>query len=177
MRHRVRLGACTVCALLMAACGGGTRATDEAKGNVPPNGAANNPLLNSDTRPQPMTVTGCLTSSGDRFVLTALDNNSATATTETYELRGAQNAELAKYVNREVRVAGEADAPRVADVRELPSASVGTSGTASGNAPQGAEPTVKTQEATRFAVRHLTVSSVTPTGDNCTAPAASKSNR
>jgi hypothetical protein len=109
-----------------------------------------------------MTVTGCLTASADRFVLTALDQKAATPTTETYQLKGAQDAELQKYVNREVRVVGEADAAKVADVRDLPSTTVGTGGTSA---------EVKTQEATRFEVRTLTVSSVTPTGDPCPAAA------
>jgi hypothetical protein len=78
----------------------------------------------------------------------------------------------------EVRVAGEADPPKVADVRDAPTPAVGTSGGDVGSpATPGTEPRVKTQETMRFAVRNLKVLSVTPTGDPCPAAPATSSGR
>ena len=108
----------------------------------------------------PIVETGCLTGSGDRFVLTALESG-GNAETELYQLIG-NNADLSQHVGKKVHVTGDADAPQVADVREQSSAPVATSGKAS-----GAEPQVKTEAQTRLETRRLRVSTVTPTGDDC----------
>jgi hypothetical protein len=172
MTLSARLGAAVACAALLAACGTGARSAEDKAAN---SASAGNPLLNSDARPQPITATGCLTASGDRFVVTALDETPAVPTTTTYQLSGGDSEQLRAQVNREVRVAGEADPPKVADVRDAPTPAVGTSGGDAGHAAApGTEPRVKTQETMRFAVRNLKVLSVTPTGDPCpTAPATS----
>ena len=163
MRHSGRLGATVACAALLTACSAGTRSSDDKAAT---NGS--NPLLNSDTRPEPITATGCLTASGGRFVVTALDSTTAVPTTTTYNLSGGNEGELRQQVDREVRVAGEASPARVADVRNAPTPAVGTTGSDAGHdvAP-GTEPRVKTEESMRFAVRDVKVLSVTPTGNPC----------
>ena len=186
MKRTTSLGAWMLCAALTVACGSNRSTQTNAS-----SGTAAAPLANAaKTRPQPVDVRGCLTASGDRFVLTTLRDtdaakeptSSATAvpTTETYQLVSASEADLQKYVGQEVRVAGEADAARVADVRELTPAvpadrnaqhGVGTSGRDGTN---GGTPTVKTEEDTHFEVRKLRVSSVTPTGGACPATTPSR---
>ena len=166
MRQTVGLGASLACAAALVACGGGAR--EQARNDT--NGAGN-PLLNSDTRPQPVTATGCLTAANGRYVLTSLDNSAAVPTTVTYQLSGGTEQDLQKNVNREVRVAGEADPPKVADVRQAPTPAVGTSGDTRASNPEP-EPRVKTQESVRFEVRQLKVLSVTATGDACPAAPA-----
>lgn len=162
MRHARTFGAPLTCALLIAACGGGSSQTRDQSGR------ANNPLLNSDVRPKPILTTGCLTAANGRYVVTALDKDATLPTTVTYQLTGGNESQLQKQVNREVRVTGEVDPPKVAEVRSIDAPAVGTSGTGTPtdrvNRPQ---PTVKTQEAVRFEVRTLKVSSVTPTGEDC----------
>jgi hypothetical protein len=163
MRQGKKFGAALTCALLIAACGDSTRTRDQASEQ---SGQANNPLLNSDVRPKPISTTGCLTAANGRYVITALDEAANVPTTVTYQLAGGNESELQKQVNREVRVTGEVDPPKVADVRNIEPPAVGTSGTPSDRVDRP-EPEVKTQEAVRFEVRSLKVSSVTPTGDDC----------
>jgi hypothetical protein len=169
MRHSVSVPAAMACALMLAACGGGNRTVDESGQSA--GAAADNPLLNSDVRPEPISTTGCLTGSNGRYVVTALDDTAAVPTTITYQLSGGDQAELQKHVNREVRIAGEADPAQVANVREIGTPAVGTTGDRADAAPKadGVNPEVKTQQATRFSVRTVKVSSVTPTGDPCPA--------
>jgi hypothetical protein len=111
-----------------------------------------------------VTETGCLTSSGDRFVLAALETGGPAAETELYQLIGSEN-ELRQHVGREVRVSGMAEPAQVATVRESSAAApTGTAG-----APQGAKPEVTTQAETRLETRRMRVTTVTPTGDECPA--------
>lgn len=165
MRQSARWGASLACALLLTACGGSSR--EEARNDS--NASAENPLLNSQNRPEPITATGCLTSANGRYVVTSLDSTAAVPTTVTYQLSGAADSDLEKNVNREVRLSGEADPPQVADVRQAPTPAVGTSGETGkpGGQPQDPGPRVRTQESMRFAVRDVKVLSVTPTGDAC----------
>jgi hypothetical protein len=107
--------------------------------------------------------TGCLTSSGDRFVLTALETGGSTAETELYQLVGSDD-ELRKHVGREVRVTGMAEPAQVATVRE--SSAPAPTGT-SGEAGSGAQ--VRTESQTRLETRRMRVSSVNATGDGCPA--------
>ena len=169
MRHSANVPAALACAVMLAACGGGNRMSEEAGQTA--GGAADNPLLNSDVRPEPISTSGCLTGSNGRFVVTTLDDTAAVPTTITYQLSGGDQAELQKHVNREVRIAGEADPAQVANVREIGAPAVGTTGDRADAAPQadGTKPEVQTQQATRFSVRTVRVSSVTPTGDECAA--------
>jgi hypothetical protein len=159
-----------LCTALTIACG--NNRTAQNNNNTGANAPAAAALAdNAKDRPAPVDVQGCLTASGDRFVLTTLKSEAA-PTTETYQLISAGTADLAKYVGQQVRVTGEADPARVADVRELTPAapasqSVGTSGnTAAGDA-NG--PKVRTEENTHFEVRQLRVSSVTGAGGSCPA--------
>jgi hypothetical protein len=173
MRHSATLGAVVTCAALLAACSGGNGSADR---NTADQSAANNPLLNRDSRPEPVTATGCLTESGGRFVVTALDKSPAVPTTTTYQLSGGDDSNLQAQVNREVRVAGEAQPAQVADVRNAPTPAVGTTGTnRDQDVAPGSEPTVKTQESMRFVVRDLKVSSVTPTGNPCASGSSAPS--
>jgi hypothetical protein len=134
-------------------------------------------------------VTGCLTGSGDRFVLTQLDRadvgtTNATPATETYNLIGDVNA-FRPHVGTEVRISGMAEAPDVAVVRESSPAApvsqpgVGTAGSAPPNAnagagagaaaeaPAGATPKVSSTQETRLEISSLRVREVAPTGKRC----------
>lgn len=170
MRRASIVGVWALCAGLAAACGSNRAAQ------------ANNDTAFRDRasdRPQPVDVRGCLTASGDQFVVTALQDASAAPkpTTDTFLLTNAavQKVDLRQYVGQEVEVAGEADPPRVADVREgeatTPAATTGQRGQGAvrdeGRDHPGAK--VGTEEEARFDYRKLAVSSVTPTGNACPA--------
>jgi hypothetical protein len=107
----------------------------------------------------PVTVDGCLTASGDRFMLASLDKDSSK--TMVYQLVNADD-QLRNLVGKQVRVTGEAQATQSAETREVtppaPAATAGKSGPA---------PTVSTVEDTKLDVHKMTVASVTPTGDTC----------
>ena len=105
--------------------------------------------------------TGCLTATGDRYVLTALEGGGR-AETEMYQLVGS-NVDLRRHVGREVQVTGVAEPAQVAELRELsPSTPTGTTGSGDGTQPQ-----VRTEAQTRLETRRMRVSSVTPTGEEC----------
>lgn len=110
-----------------------------------------------------VTEVGCVTATGDRFVLTSLESGEKPAT-ELYQLVGT-SAELREHVGREVLVTGEAQPAGIAEVRETtPSTPVATSG-----ANEGASPQVRTESQVRLETRQLRVLTVTPTGDDCPA--------
>jgi hypothetical protein len=123
----------------------------------------------AEVRPAVVTQTGCLTARGDQFVLTDLERGEGEATTETFQLIG-NHEELRQHVGKQVRVSGEAEAPKVAVVQESTPPSPKT-------APEGtsgrAEPKVTTQAETRVETRKLTVTSVQPTGASCAAETTS----
>ena len=116
----------------------------------------------------PIIKTGCLTSAGDRYVLTALEGGGGAAT-ELYQLVGEED-ELRSLVGREVRVTGDAEPGQVAQINE-PSQStpVGTSGAGSGNQAQ-----VTTQAETRIETRKLRVATVAATGGECAEAVATQ---
>jgi hypothetical protein len=119
----------------------------------------------AEVRPVAVTETGCLTARGDQFVLTDLERGEGEATTDTFQLVG-KDEELRPHVGKQVRVTGDADAPRVAVVQESTpprqnASPQGTTGTA--------DPKVSTQSETRVETRELKVSSVVPTGSSCAA--------
>ena len=202
MRRTTSYGALALCAALTVACGSNrTAENNDNTGSKAP--AAASFKDNAKNRPAPVDVRGCLTASGDRYVLTALQNaagapgttasganspntqssagTASVPTTETYQLISAGDNDLQKYVNQQVRVTGEADPARVADVRELtPAAPAGQTqqgsvGTA-GNQTNSAEgPKVRTEETTHFEVRKLRVSAITAAGGSC--PAAQPQSR
>jgi hypothetical protein len=118
-------------------------------------------------------VVGCLTGSGDQFALTELERgdantNTAAPATETYQLVG-DNDQLRQHVGKQVKVAGMADTPTVAIVRESSPAApavppaAGTTGEQSAAAPK-----VSTQEQTRLEVARLNVRTVSVVADRCT---------
>ena len=116
------------------------------------------------TTSAPIVETGCLTASGDRFVLTALETtkDAGVPQTELYQLIG-EGDELRQHVGKAVRVTGEAAPAQVAELRETspaqPAESRGTAGADEGR--------VQTESQTRLETRQLRVQSVTPTGDDC----------
>lgn len=161
-------GVFALCVGLTVGCGGGAGETAQI--------AEKDPTVAGDKDRGTVAVseTGCLTASGDRFVLTNLERTGdAAATTESYQLVG-DAGELRKLVGRQVRVSGEADPPKVAEVREVsPAAPAGTSGQEP--PPAGAQPDqpqVSTTQETRLEVTQLHVRSIEQTADACTAPAA-----
>ena len=110
-----------------------------------------------------VTEVGCVTASGDRFVLTSFDSGERPAT-ELYQLVGTSD-ELREHVGREVLVTGEAQPAGIAEVREMTSATpVATSGSDA-----GAQPEVRTESQVRLETRQLRVLTVNPTGDDCAA--------
>ena len=175
MKRAGLLGAVGLSLSMVVACGGDDRtSTLEVPATV----------AGDDTTGPPRTVNaeGCLTASGDRFVLTDLRPGAAgqnvaerqgqdagaapEPTTQSYRLVG-MDEELRPLVGQRVQVIGEAVPEQVVDVREsTPPAqtegqgSVGTT---------GGEPRVSTLQSTRLEVADLRVSSVNRTGAECTA--------
>jgi hypothetical protein len=151
-------GAGLLCAGLVTGCGGADRddSRDPDKNEVDIAASA------------PIVETGCLTASGDRFVLTALETTDDTGVpqTELYQLIG-ESAELRPHVGKAVRVTGEAEPASIADVRETSQAApAGTAGSAN---TRSQEARVQTESQTRIETSQLRVQSVTPTGDDCVA--------
>ena len=117
-------------------------------------------------RPAPIAETGCLTASGDQFVLTALETSGpeGSTQTETYQLVGEED-ELRSFVGQAVHVTGRARVPEVAEVREVsPASPVGTSG--------GGEAKVETESQARIETAKLYVQSVAPAEGDCAAATA-----
>jgi hypothetical protein len=179
MKRASMAGVFALCLGLTAACGGGKDETEIAEREPE---IADSP----DGRPVAITQTGCLTAQGDRFVLTALESAaapgaarpeqgketanptaSAQSTTESYQLIGNAD-ELRQLVGKQVRVSGEADPPKVAEVREATPPTSGATGTAGEAEPaKPGEPKVATTTETRLEVTQLRVQSVTATGEAC----------
>jgi hypothetical protein len=159
-----------LCLGLTAACGGNKDETEiaEREPSVADRG---------DGRPVAVTETGCVTADGDRFVLTALKGDASgnvaagEAKTESYQLVGKDD-ELRPLVGRQVTITGEADPPKVAEVRESspPASASGATGTTGQATPaKPGEPQVSTSSATRLEVTQLRVQSITATGEACPA--------
>jgi hypothetical protein len=178
MRRASSIAIWALCAGLAASCGSNraAQANNDTGAHAP---AAKAFRGQAPDRRQPVDVRGCLTASGDQFVLTELQDASAASkpTTDTFLLTNAavQKVDLRQYVGREIEVAGEADPPRIADVRE---GEATTPAATTGQRDQGAvreegrdHPVAKvgTEEEARFDYRKLAVSSVTPTGNACPA--------
>ena len=153
---RATIGVLAICVGLVG-CRGANR--DETGANKPEEEKT------AEVRPAIVTETGCLTARGDQFVLTDLERGEGQATTETFQLIGSDD-QLRSHVGKQVRVNGEAEAPKVAVVQQ--STPPAPQPTAQGTA-GGAEPKVSTQEQTRVEVRKLKVASVEPTGESCAA--------
>lgn len=130
--------------------------------------------------PQPMVVEGCLTASGDRFVLTELapgapgptaaEQRGEVAgakpepTTETYRLVGMTD-ELRPHVNQRVEISGEAEPEHVVDMRRV-SPPLEAQGTPAAGT-SGPDATVTTVEAARIEISDLLVRSVRALGQPC----------
>ena len=155
---RASVGALGLC-LCLAGCGGADRDRENAGDRAGEKTA--------EVRPTVVTETGCLTARGDQFVLTDLQRGEGQPTTEAFQLIG-DGEQLRQHVGKQVRVNGEAEAPKVAVVQESSPAPAepAPQGTAGGAKP---EAKVDTQTQTRVEVRKLTVSSVEPTGASCAA--------
>jgi len=106
----------------------------------------------------PVSVDGCLTASGERFMLTSFDKESSK--TVVYQLVNADD-QLRNLVGKEVRVTGEAEATQATETRAVtPPAPAATAG-------KSTDARVSTVEDTKLDVRKLTVASATATGDTC----------
>ena len=108
--------------------------------------------------------TGCLTTSGESFVLTDLERGDSPST-EAFRLEGDEN-ELRPHVGQRVRITGDAEPAKVAVVREStpPDPNAQPAGTSGGQTPN-----VSTETETQIEVRKLTVASIAPTGQSCAA--------
>lgn len=157
------LGALGLCASVSLACG----ASPEEQRNDP-----NDDIDIEETAA--ISETGCLTASGGRYVLTALEAGGG-ASTELYQLVGNED-ELRPHVGREVRVTGDAEPAQVAELRDSgTSAPAGTAGSTQGAAqPPGNQAQVRTEASTRIETRQLRVATVQPTGDACPSDAAAR---
>jgi hypothetical protein len=157
MKRIGMLGIWGLCLGLTVGCGGASddNAADEARDD--------NDIDISET--STIVETGCLTASGERFVLAALESGGGTRT-ELYQLSGSED-ELRQHVGREVRVTGMAEPAQVATVRE----SSGAAPTGTAGAAQGSQAEVRTEAETRLETRRMRVGTVTPTGDECPSTA------
>jgi len=107
----------------------------------------------------PVEVVGCLSASGDRFVLSHVDKENSK--TVAYQLVNADD-QLRPLVGREMRVTGEAQPTQKAETRAItPPAPAATSGKS--------EPAAKVTavEETKLDMQTLAVASASPTGVTC----------
>ena len=153
MKRSILMSICVGAVALAGACGRRDN-TDAERKNI----------VELATRPaaiSAVTVDGCLSASGDKFMLASLDKESSKTT--IYQLMNADD-QLRNMVGKEIRVSGQAEATQSAETREVtPPAPTATGGKAS-----DAEPKVSTVTDTKLDVHKLTVASATPTGDTCT---------
>jgi hypothetical protein len=126
-----------------------------------------------------VTEVGCVTGSGNEFILTDLDEagpGRPRPMTEAFLLSGSDR-EVKAQVGRRVRATGEADPAKVVNVRVLqpmvrvrPKNASGPVDRASATNPEfgkTGEPKVEVGQQLRLEVRRLQVRSVEPTGDEC----------
>jgi hypothetical protein len=184
MNRAALFGVCVLSAAMAAACGGQDRNDEAAIAEQKPEVSGR-----GDDAPRLITATGCLTASGDQFVLTELEPGAAgpqvrqdqgganpaagaQPTTESYQLVGDEDR-LKGLVGRQVRVTGAAEPPKVAEVRETtpptqPGNATGTAGTPEPAKP--GEPQVSATTETRLEVTQLRVETVSDTGQPCATP-------
>ena len=154
MNRVVLFSICTAVALLGGAC----------HRNANPEQGKSANIIDLATHPVPagaagaVTITGCLTASGDRFVLTQLDEKSSE--NHTYQLVNA-DAQLRNLVGQRVQVIGDAAQAQKAEAREVTPAPAATSGSSNAK--------VSTVEDTKVDANTLRVTSVMPVGgSSCT---------
>ena len=155
MKRVILMSICIGAVAITGACGRRDSSQPEKKNIVD---LATHPVPAGSVAP--ISVVGCLSASGDRFVLTHGDKGSSK--TFAYQLVNADE-QLRNLVGKEVRVTGEAQrATQSTEAREVtPAAPAATSGKPASNA------TVSTVEDTKLDMQKLTVASVAPTGDAC----------
>jgi hypothetical protein len=117
--------------------------------------------------------TGCLTSSGDEFILTDLESAGGRSqepgpVTEAYLLKGADD-ELAEHVGRRVHVTGEASSPRIVNIRLLEPLvrARPAQGAIHADSSTGVDPTIEITQKVRLEVSHLLVRAVNPADASC----------
>ena len=154
MKRRILISVCVTTVAFTVACGRRDASQADKKNIVD---LATHPVPAGSVAP--VEVIGCLSASGDRFVLSHIDKDASK--TVTYQLVNAED-QLRGLVGREVRVTGEAQPAQKAETREVtPAQPAATSGK---SATQG---TVGTVEDTKLETQKLSVASVAPTGDSC----------
>jgi hypothetical protein len=159
MKHVSAVGTCVLCAAIAIGCERGR--SDDAELEAQRTGAGQVELDDD-----PISVTGCLTAEGDRFMLTRLEENAApVATTEIYQLDGDDD-ELRQHVGKMVQVFGGAPPADVTQLAEQTApAPAGTAGQDDSSAQ------VSVRETTRFETRELDVISLTATDQSCPSAA------
>jgi len=149
----------------------------------PPKTFEDKPTVAGDenlTRSTPVIVEGCLTASGDRFVLSELDRGKPgprvaaqqgerpaaeeEPTTESYRLVGMDDT-LRPLVGQRVEITGASEPEKVVDVRESAPATAPAGERAAGTS--GSDPQVSTVQTTRLEISDLRVRSVQATGARC----------
>ena len=159
MKRAGVISICAALAVLSGACGRHSSSLEEKN-------TERKNIVELATHPAPpgstaaVSVDGCLSVSGDRFMLASLDKDASK--TVVYQLVNA-NDQLRNLVGKEVRVTGEARAGQSTETRAVtPPAPTATSGK------PNTEAKVATVEDTKLDTRTLTVASVSVTGDSCT---------
>jgi len=154
MKRTILMSICVGAIALSVGCGRRETAKDDKKN-----------IIDLATHPAPagtiapVEVIGCLSASGDRFVLSHIDKDNSK--TVAYQLVNADD-QLRPLVGREVRVTGEAQPTQKAETRAItPSQPTATSGKSEPDAK------VTTVEETKLDLQKLTVASASPTGDTC----------
>jgi hypothetical protein len=149
-------------------------ACNRSNSEQPPDSPGKNATL---VNPRITMVRGCLTGSGDQFVLTNLeqgapgptgaDRSSAAepvATTDSYRLVG-MNDQLRGFVGQRVEVTGDSQPEQIVDlVSATPAHAPATGGTVGTS---GKDAKVSTASRARVAIHEMRVSSVSPLGDKC----------
>ena len=154
MNRVILFSICTAVSVLGGACSRHNNSDQSKSTNI----------IDLATHPAPagavsaMTVTGCLTASGDRFVLTQQDEKSSE--NHTYQLVNADD-QLRNLVGKRVQVIGDATPQQKAEAREVTPAPAATSGSANGKAQ------VSTVEDTKVDANTLRVTSVMPVLGDC----------
>ena len=153
MKRTILMSICAGAVVLSVGCG--RRNAQDDKKNI----------LDLATHPAPagaiapVEVVGCLSASGNRFVVSHIDKDDSK--TVAYQLVNADD-QLRPLIGREVRVSGEAQATQKAETRAVtPPQPAATSGKSE------PEAKVTTVEETKLDMQKLAVASVSPTGDPC----------
>lgn len=154
MTRRILMSICVAAVALTGACSRRDNSQADKKNIVD---LATHPVPAGSVAP--VEVIGCLSASGDRFVVSHVDKDNSKNV--AYQLLNADD-QLRNLVGREVRVTGEAQPAQTAETREVtPPQTASTSGKS------GTQAKVSTVEDTKLEMQKLSVASVAPTGDSC----------